>query len=185
MEESSNSINFIINAVIAGPETYPISEDPNIIRKILLELANYVRSLEKQVYRWRQAATQNGLSTIALNSDDSSDGDDSESALPKSDSIDGIDEALRAMALRSDSKTYRHIGKSSSMMMMKRAALVKEELLGRRIHVDPSVSARRMEFWTLYPVSFSIHCDVVLLNICNWLVAMQSGHTERITVDLS
>lgn len=126
--------------------------------------------------RWRQAATRNGLPTIALNSDDSSDGDDSDSGLPRPDSIDGLDEALKAMALRSDSKTYRHIGKSSGMMMMKRAALVKEEILGERIHMDPSLGARRMEFWTLYPVSFLI---TVTLWFAQYLHSLGSGNATR------
>lgn len=77
---------------------------------------------------------------------------------------------MKDLTLRNNSKTYRHFGKSSNMMMMKTAALVKEEILGERVHMDPCVETQRMEFWTLYPVSFCYYCYIeVSLNICIFL----------------
>lgn len=174
----SPSLKSIIDAIIAEPETYSVPDDPNVVRKILLELANHTRSLERQVSRWRQAATQHGLSSAALPSDDSSNGDHSEPVPSGPDSVEVLAGAMKDLTLRNNSKTYRHFGKSSNMMMMKTAALVKEEILGEPVHIDPCVETQRMEFWTLYPVSFSYHCSIeVSLNICIFIFG--SGNVIR------
>lgn len=167
----SSSLRSIIDAIIAEPETYSIPDDPNVVRKILLELANHTRSLERQVSRWRQAATQHALSSITLPSDDSSNGEFPEPVPSGPDSVEVLAGAMKDLTLRNNAKTYRHFGKSSNMMMMKTAALVKEEILGERVIIDPRVETQRMEFWTLYPVGLSYHCSIeVSLNICIFLL---------------
>ncbi|KAE9391079.1 hypothetical protein BT96DRAFT_888853 [Gymnopus androsaceus JB14] len=149
----SSSLRSIINDVIAEPDTYSVPEDPNAVRKIILDLAHYTRSLERQVSRWRQAATQLELSTITMESDASSDGEDSDSDSSRADTVEvGLTGTLRDLTLRNDdsNNTYqRHFGKSSNMMMMKTAVMIKEEILGERLHADSA--SRRMEFWTSHP----------------------------------
>ncbi|KAE9391091.1 hypothetical protein BT96DRAFT_320102 [Gymnopus androsaceus JB14] len=149
----SSSLRSIINDVIAEPNTYSVPEDPNAVRKIILDLAHYTRSLERQVSRWRQAATQLELSTITMESDASSDGEDSDSDSSRADTVEvGLTGTLRDLTLRNDdsNNTYqRHFGKSSNMMMMKTAVMIKEEILGERLNADSA--SRRMEFWTSHP----------------------------------
>ncbi|KAE9395145.1 hypothetical protein BT96DRAFT_997922 [Gymnopus androsaceus JB14] len=152
----SSSIRSIINDVIAEPETYAVPEDPKAVRKILLDLAHYIRSLERQVSGWRQVATQLELSTINFESDASSDGADSDSDSSRPDTVEmDLTGTFTDLTLSNDGPDnmyhQRHFGKSSNMMLMKTAVLIKEEILGERLHIHSGNATRRMEFWTLHP----------------------------------
>ncbi|KAE9391094.1 hypothetical protein BT96DRAFT_320482 [Gymnopus androsaceus JB14] len=148
----TTSIRSIINDVIAEPDTYSVPEDPNSVRKILLDLAHYILSLERQVSRWRQAASKLELSTITMESDASSDGDDSESDSTRPDTMElALTRTLKDLTLKNDdpdNTVERHFSKSSNLMMMKTAILIREETLDRPLRGD---ATRRMEFWTLHP----------------------------------
>lgn len=177
IRKHSASVQAIIGAVIAEPETYAVPEDPNVVRKMLLDLSYHARSLERQVSRWKQAATQQGTPgpmypavETSLNilgcqeSDSDSDGLD----LSESDT-DLLAGSLREIKILTGGKEdpiVRHYGKTSNITMMKTAVRIKKEILGDQMQL-PSCNGhggekflRRQEFWSLYPVSSpSSLCD--------------------------
>ncbi|KAJ4468800.1 fungal-specific transcription factor domain-containing protein [Lentinula aciculospora] len=165
-------VQTVISAVIAEPETYAVPDDPNIVRKMLLDLSYHARSLERQVSRWRQAATQQGSyapypaveasSNILTcsNSDDESDGSDSDSDMSESDTAElHLTGSLKDLKLITggNEPVVRHYGKTSNMMMMKTAVKIKKGILGDQLQL-PSTDKqwnekmlRRPEFWSFYP----------------------------------
>lgn len=152
-----SSVNSIIDGVIAEPETYPIPEDSDLVRKMLLDIAYYTRSLERQVSRWERVATQLELSMDTFNSDDE---EDSESDFAGQDTLlsirNDISGTFKGLTLgHNEPERSGYIPKSTSLVMMRTAALIKEEILGEQAHAHPGFGAWRRDFWTIYPVSSS------------------------------
>ncbi|KAJ3822648.1 fungal-specific transcription factor domain-containing protein [Lentinula raphanica] len=168
IRKQSASVQAIIGAVIAEPETYAVPEDPSVVRKMLLDLSYHARSLERQVSRWRQAAqgspsasAEASLNTLSyLNSEDESDGIDSDSSLSEGDDDEThLSGSLRDIGLISGDKklSQRHFGKTSNMVMMKTAVKIKKEILGDQMQFPSSETQwaermhRRPEYWSYYP----------------------------------
>ncbi|KAJ3813080.1 fungal-specific transcription factor domain-containing protein [Lentinula aff. lateritia] len=166
------SVHAIIGAVIAEPETYAVPEDPNVVRKMLLDLSYHARSLERQVSRWKQAATQQGTPAPVYpavetsfnilgyqESANDSDGFDSDSSLSESDTnlLSGSLREIKIITGGKEDPVVRHYGKTSNITMMKTAVRIKKEILGDQMQL-PSCNGhegekllQRQEFWNLYP----------------------------------
>ncbi|KAJ3999586.1 fungal-specific transcription factor domain-containing protein [Lentinula boryana] len=171
IRQHSASVQAIIGAVIAEPETYAVPEDPNVVRRMLLNLSYHARSLERQVSRWRQAAqgsstlgyptAENSLNILSyLNSDDESDATGSDSNLSDNGTVEhhlsGCLKDIRLITGDTD-PVQRHYGKTSNMMMMKTAVKIKKEILGDQLQPPSTQSQwgenmlRRREFWEIQP----------------------------------
>ncbi|KAF5390125.1 hypothetical protein D9757_003831 [Collybiopsis confluens] len=156
--KNAASVQALVGAIIAEPETYIVPEDPDVIRNTLVSLAYHIRSLEAQVSRWRQCAkqpTKQTTPTPAEPADSASDSDSSEE--PIDELVVG---GLKAMSLDNVSHPWsRHFGRSSNMTMVQTAVKIRQELIAGQITSDSSATEYRLaqykkyqrpEFWMRY-----------------------------------
>ncbi|KIK70176.1 hypothetical protein GYMLUDRAFT_213326 [Collybiopsis luxurians FD-317 M1] len=159
-QKNATSVQAIVSAVIAQPDTYAIPEDRSAVREIILSLAYHVRSLEGQVSRWRQAAKDNqpSQSPDSLNTVHATDSFSEDSDSDVSDDEEIILEGLKAIELEKSADMWpKHYGRSSNMAMLQTAVKLKKEVFAQKMDSQsPSLEVwelrryQRPEFWQRY-----------------------------------
>ncbi|KAJ3972131.1 fungal-specific transcription factor domain-containing protein [Lentinula raphanica] len=142
----SESVQALITAVLADPKQYPISDDPGVVRKMLVDLSQCVRGLERQMSRWRRTVQDISASNPPIGSQTDSDESDSSEDVPMDDVL-----ATSVQGFTLNNKTEsprRHFGKSSNLVLMRTAVDMKKEVMGDQ---PIQIVDRRPEFWTIYP----------------------------------
>ncbi|KAF9068900.1 fungal-specific transcription factor domain-containing protein [Rhodocollybia butyracea] len=126
---------------------------------MLLDFAYHIRSLERRISHWRQAATQSEIYTMVQPIDSSNtpevksgnpdDGTESDNLSSESDVALTLASSLRNLSLHKNSPVssgQRHFGQSSNVMMIQTAAKIKQEILGGQPSYHES---RRPQFWEI------------------------------------
>jgi hypothetical protein len=125
-----------------SPNAFAMPEDPDAIRSTLIDLANYARSLEKELMRARRREALADVSSFpdAGTSPDSIGGSLEDDNSDYSET-EALSEQFSNIALSRGHN--RHFGKSSSAMFFMTLFDIKEHMKIKK----------RPEFWTLFPVS--------------------------------
>ncbi|KAJ3997778.1 fungal-specific transcription factor domain-containing protein [Lentinula boryana] len=142
----SESVQALITAVLAEPKSYPIPDDPGVIRKMLVDLSQCVRGLERQMSRWRRTVQEISVPYPPIGSQSDSEESDSSEDVPMDDVL-----ATSVQGFTLNNKTEsprRHFGKSSNLVLMRTAVDIKKEVIGDQ---PIQIVDRRPEFWTVYP----------------------------------
>ncbi|KIK67620.1 hypothetical protein GYMLUDRAFT_237846 [Collybiopsis luxurians FD-317 M1] len=135
----SESVQALISAVLAEQDTYIIPDDPDVVRKMLLDLCHCIRGLERQLSRWRRTVQE----ISAENPASQDTGSESDS----SDNVAG-DPLIPGFSLYDPALPSRHFGKSSNLVMLRTAVDIRRELMGDHVM---QISEKRPEFWSIYP----------------------------------
>ncbi|KAJ3907025.1 fungal-specific transcription factor domain-containing protein [Lentinula edodes] len=142
----SESVQALITAVLTEPKTYPIPDDPGLVRKMLVDLSQCVRGLERQMSRWRRTVQEITASNTPIGFQSDSEDSDSSEDVPMDDVL-----ATSVQGFTLNNKTEsprRHFGKSSNLVLMRTAVDMKKEVMGDQ---PIQIVDRRPEFWTVYP----------------------------------
>ncbi|KAF9062227.1 fungal-specific transcription factor domain-containing protein [Rhodocollybia butyracea] len=131
----SESVQALVTAIVAEPDTYPIPDDPNVVRKMLLDLSHCVRGLERQLSRWRRTVQEISTETPTTPPGYYS----SESSEEETLSVQGL--------TINDQHPQRHFGKSSNLVMMRTAVDITKEVKADAFHLVQ----KRPELWVVYP----------------------------------
>ncbi|ESK86699.1 hypothetical protein Moror_10946 [Moniliophthora roreri MCA 2997] len=127
--KKSDTARSLVNAILSSSKPYVVPEDPAIVREILVDLANYARSLDRQLSLARGQPSddldspKHSTSPITSNTTPEPEYGDQEVA----DSIDSLAEDLRMMSV---AHPKRHFGKSSNFMLVQSAMDARRDVLG-------------------------------------------------------
>lgn len=127
---------------------YVIADDQSSVRKSLLDLAHYARSLEQQIASLRS-------SNMSLDADQSSRGSPpppDASDIHPSEDTHGISEALKRLTV-SESGHDRFFGHSSTILLVKTAMDIKKGSESISATEQRLLECKRPEFWSISPVS--------------------------------
>ncbi|KAK7034653.1 Gypsy retrotransposon integrase-like protein 1 [Paramarasmius palmivorus] len=145
--KKSDTARSLVNAILSSSKPYSIPEDPAIVREILVDLANYARSLDRQLLLARgQPPDQHESPQSSTSPATSSMTPEPEPEVREvPDSIDSLAEDLRKISL---THSKRHFGKSSTFMLVQSAMDARRDVLGDRAFTAAALAKyQRLEFW--------------------------------------
>ncbi|KAL0069674.1 Gypsy retrotransposon integrase-like protein 1 [Marasmius tenuissimus] len=141
----------LVNAILSTSKPFIIPEDPESVRQILVDLANYARTLGRQLSLTRGTFGGHDTSlTSAIDPPPSSSGTpEVKEETEVEDSIEQLTAELRQVVLTHEK---RHIGKSSYYMLVQSAMDARRGPLGDFVRTKAMFDQRkRTEFWKPLP----------------------------------
>lgn len=171
---SHKSAQSLTAEILSTSGLFDIPKDASVVRQHFMELAQYVRSLEKEL-----ASKRDSLSRDFLSGDSASSGAHTSSppsihlrhpevpvsAVADEGAVVALSDQLKRMTTTSSHNRYH--GLSSSLMLVKTVVDIKKEFNGEEAEFveQRTPDTRRPEFWHILPVGNSLAPDPVFLTI--------------------
>ncbi|KAK0469527.1 fungal-specific transcription factor domain-containing protein [Desarmillaria tabescens] len=141
-------------------DSYVAPSDPSIAKQLLVDLATSVHALESELAVCRQVLAREVSVPVSVSNISSpipvtavADEDATTVVEDKTDVY--LTDSLKRLTI--GQSRHRHYGKSSALMLMKRAVEIKKEFTGTSEGL--SFEAKRPEFWNDQPWQKSLHED--------------------------
>ncbi|KAK1222316.1 Gypsy retrotransposon integrase-like protein 1 [Marasmius sp. AFHP31] len=141
----------LVNSILSASKLFVIPEDPESVRQILVDLANYARSLDRQLSLSKGTLGEHDMSSIPATTAPPSSGGTPEVERHQEveDSIEQLTAELKGVSL---SYEKRHTGKSSYYMLVQSAVDARRGTSGdREFIVAIFKNHQRSEFWKPLP----------------------------------
>ncbi|KAK1222311.1 Gypsy retrotransposon integrase-like protein 1 [Marasmius sp. AFHP31] len=147
----ANNARALVNAILSTSKRFVIPDDPESVRQILVDLANYARSLDRQISLAKE--TFGGLDASSMSATTAAPSlrgtPEVEEDGEVEDSIEQLTTELRKVAL---SHEKRHIGKSSYYMLVQSVMDARRGTSGDRAFITAVFqNHQRPEFWKPLP----------------------------------
>ncbi len=144
----------LVNDILA--DSYVVPSDPSIAKQLLVDLATSVHTLESELAVCRQVLAREvsvsvSVSNVSSPAPASAVADEDANTVVEDKTDVYLTEPLKRLTI--GQSRHRHYGKSSALMLIKKAIEIKKEFTGTTEGL--SFEAKRPEFWNDQPVASS------------------------------
>ncbi|PBL03346.1 hypothetical protein ARMGADRAFT_12352 [Armillaria gallica] len=148
----------LVNDILA--DSYVMPSDPSIAKQLLVDLATSVHALESELAVCRQVLAREvsvsvSVSNVSSPAPASAVADEDANTVVEDKTDVYLTEPLKRLTI--GQSRHRHYGKSSALMLIKKAIEIKKEFTGTAEGL--SFEAKRPEFWNDQPWQKSLHED--------------------------
>ncbi|KAI3613831.1 hypothetical protein WG66_013584 [Moniliophthora roreri] len=143
----SDSVRSLVNRILSTSKPFDVPEDPEVVRKMLVDLANFARSLDRQLAETRDA----GINEVSDNIRSSAASKFTYQQEPPEikDSIESLTEDFQKMLV--DVHWQTHYGKSSNNMLIQITLDAKRDELDEKAFAAAWTEYQRPELWKILP----------------------------------